>query len=100
MDDFKGKRYRHSEMPGVAWYIHSIEYEHREDECEGHPADWDTPLGRTVYCDGSCEEPVSSGMVYAVMVGDNVKHLVDPDDLIEISDDDYCSNCGQIGCGH
>ena len=34
-----------------------------------------------------------------VMVGDDYKHHVDMDDVHEIDDDDYCSGCGQIGCG-
>jgi hypothetical protein len=33
------------------------------------------------------------------MVGDDRVHVVDVDDLTEISDEDYCPGCGQIGCG-
>lgn len=36
--------------------------------------------------------------VQAVMVGDDRVHEIDVDDLTEISDDDYCPECGQIGC--
>lgn len=32
------------------------------------------------------------------MVGDDRVHLVDPDDLTKIEDDDYCHECGQVGC--
>lgn len=38
--------------------------------------------------------------VLAVMVGDDVRHHVDVDDLEPVEDDDYCGGCGQIGCGH
>lgn len=37
--------------------------------------------------------------VIAVMVGDDREHIVDVDDLTKIDDEDYCSGCGQIGCG-
>lgn len=40
----------------------------------------------------------SSGTVVAVMVGDDSEHEHDPDDLAEIRDEDYCAECGQIGC--
>lgn len=38
--------------------------------------------------------------VIVVMVGDDQKHLVDVDDLHELSQDEFCAGCGQIGCGH
>lgn len=33
-----------------------------------------------------------------VMVGDDRKFEVDPADITKIDDNDYCSECGQIGC--
>lgn len=44
-------------------------------------------------------EMVETGMVEVIMVGDDVVHFVDPEDLIEINDDEFCPECGQIGCG-
>lgn len=41
---------------------------------------------------------VPTGMVEAVMVGDDRVWVVDPDDLTAIQDDEYCSSCGQVGC--
>lgn len=41
-----------------------------------------------------------TGKVVAVIVGDDKKHSVDPDDLIELKRKDYCGECGQIGCQH
>ena len=38
--------------------------------------------------------------VIAVMVGDDREHIVDVSDLRKLDDEDYCSGCGQIGCGH
>jgi hypothetical protein len=46
------------------------------------------------------EERVDESHVVAVMVGDDKRHTVHVRDLTEISEDDYCSVCGQIGCHH
>lgn len=32
------------------------------------------------------------------MVGDDAEYVFDIDELIPLDDDDYCSECGQIGC--
>lgn len=40
-----------------------------------------------------------TGMVWMVMIGDDRRWLFDPEDVSEIDDEDYCSGCGQIGCG-
>lgn len=42
----------------------------------------------------------STGRIVVVMVGDDYRHLADPEDVEEIAEEDYCSSCGQIGCGH
>jgi hypothetical protein len=73
-------------MPGVAWYlvgyVTDVTYE------------WDD--------DNECEVEVeyNTSMVEAVMVGDNRKHEIDVDDLTKLDEDDYCHQCGQIGCTH
>lgn len=41
-----------------------------------------------------------TGRVIVVMIGDDAHHVVDPDDLVHLDEDDYCHECGQIGCGH
>ena len=41
-----------------------------------------------------------SGHVKAVMVGDDRVHYVDEEDCVVIDEGDYCSECGQIGCGN
>jgi hypothetical protein len=46
------------------------------------------------------EEVISENIVLAVMIGDDRVHEIDVDDLTPIKEDDYCSQCGQIGCGH
>jgi hypothetical protein len=41
---------------------------------------------------------VETGRMLVCMVGDDRTFAVDPEDIWEISDDDYCGGCGQIGC--
>lgn len=74
-------RYRVITAGGVAWYL--IGY-----VCE-------------TYCNGWGDSEVfeDRSRVRAVMVGDDRPHTFDRDELEPISDDDYCSSCGQIGCG-
>ena len=41
-----------------------------------------------------------TGRVLAVMIGDDFRHRVDPDDLTPLGRTEYCGECGQIGCFH
>lgn len=41
-----------------------------------------------------------TGRLVAVMVGDDHRFLVDPDDVSALAREDYCAECGQIGCRH
>lgn len=43
---------------------------------------------------------VRTGQVSVIMIGDDHVYHVDPEDLTPIDRADYCSECGQIGCGH
>ena len=66
--------------PKVAWWILGHQTEPDEDtECTGIE-------NRT-------------GWLVAMMVGDDAHHLVDEDDILPLADDEFCSGCGQIGCG-
>lgn len=38
--------------------------------------------------------------VLAVMVGDDKRWSVDPDDLTPLAEDAFCRECGQVGCQH
>lgn len=44
------------------------------------------------------EEVEDRTRVRAVMVGDDRVFIVDIEDLSPLEDDDYCPECGQIGC--
>jgi len=75
------KRYRVDGWPAVAVWIAGEETEASE---ETH---WD-----------GIEEP--TGRLLVVMVGDDYRHAVDPEELSVIEELDYCAECGQLGCTH
>jgi hypothetical protein len=39
-----------------------------------------------------------TGNVIGIMVGDDRKHSIDPDDLTPLDEEGFCHGCGQIGC--
>jgi hypothetical protein len=45
-------------------------------------------------------EPVRTGRVIVVMIGDDRHHTVDEDDVQPLAREDYCGECGQVGCTH
>lgn len=64
---------------GIAWRVIGAEIEPDED------TEW-TGYER------------ATGRVTAAMIGDDAVFAFDPADVSPISDLDYCSSCGQIGC--
>ena len=66
---------------GIAWGIWGWETEPDED------TEW-----------SGCEN--RTGMLLACMVGDDALHTVDPEDVTALDEDDYCQECGQVGCCH
>lgn len=93
-------RYAVKDQPGVAFWL------------KGWKQRWEPVM--TVFEDedgNDYEAPASDGdgewvpdepceTVIAVMVGDDREHEVWIGDLTPLDDDDYCSVCGQTGCGH
>lgn len=75
-------------------------------ECQGHEPDLDDPRqeqGETFYCDGSCEEGEwveYEDLARVRMVGDDQVHEVTTDECSPLDDDDFCADCGQLGCSH
>lgn len=81
MDEkFRDKNYQIGKCD-VAWYVLGWEIESDED------TEWTGIKTRT-------------GNIVAVMVGDDRHFSYEPDMLKEIPDEEFCSGCGQIGCGH
>jgi hypothetical protein len=56
----------------------------------------DTYPGVAFYREAKCEKHFHCGIY--VMVGDDRKHHIDLHDVTSLDDDEYCSECGQIGC--
>lgn len=89
-------RYTVKDWPGIAVRIDGYPqkwvpftfFDEDEDgneiELESHEGEW--------------SDDTESGQLIVVMVGDDRRHTVDASDLTPISDEDYCSECGQIGC--
>lgn len=41
-----------------------------------------------------------TGRLVCVMVGDDAHHLYDPEDIKTLPREEYCGECGQMGCTH
>lgn len=79
--DFDAK-YRVAGYGGVAFYL--LGYEKiRDEDYEWSGIEYDNEQN-----------------VRAVMVGDDRVFIVDVDDLTVLADNEYCRDCGQIGCTH
>ena len=86
---------------GVAWWVIGPEVEAKFS----YPSDpeWYDDEGEYFGPDGSHPEDweeVPTGRLTCVMVGDDREFHFDPEDLTKIDRDDFCGECGQIGCGH
>ncbi len=66
---------------GIAWHVLGFQTEPDED------TEWSG-------------EEVQTGQLVCMMVGDDNHWLFDPSDIKKLAREDYCSECGQIGCGH
>ncbi len=90
-------RYRIEGHGAIAWYVVGYATEWTEGEWvhdgEGDPDDEGS------YFYNEAEEYELTDQVRVVMVGDDREWIIGTDALVEIGEDDYCSCCGQIGCG-
>lgn len=59
---------------------------------DGEPSEVETGFGEWIDGDGS--------RLRLVMVGDDREFEADADECTLLSDDDFCADCGQLGCGH
>ena len=78
---FSADAYRVAGYNDIAWYVLGWETEPDQD------TEW------TGY-------EVRTGFVLCVMVGDDRHFAIDPDDLEPLEREEYCGECGQIGCCH
>lgn len=78
---FPADAYRVAGFGGVAFYVLGWETEPDEDTV------WSGYEQRT-------------GKVVCVMVGDDKRWSFDPEDVTALEREEYCGECGQIGCMH
>ena len=90
-------RYKVEGYSGIAWYTLGYATTTTEEswtyDGEGDPDD------EASYLYNEPEEIPDTDNAIMVMVGDDRKHTIPVEDLTPIADEDYCSCCGQIGCG-
>lgn len=72
-----------SQFRGIAMYVHDFAIKHDYDD-------------ESDYCEHSYYENIYE----CVMVGDDQGHNIHEDDLEFLSTNEFCIECGQIGCGH
>ncbi len=68
---------------------------YRVNGCAVRVYGWETEPDEDTEWSG-CEN--RTGRVIVVMIGDDQRFTVDPDDLTPLDRADYCAECGQIGC--
>jgi hypothetical protein len=78
-DGFAAPAYRMDGYHGIAWHVLGWEVEANEQ------TEW------TGFSD-------LTGNVVAVMVGDDRRFTFDPSMIHPLNREDYCGECGQIGC--
>jgi len=76
---FHADAYKVNGHKGIAWSVLGWELEPDED------TEWSGYYNRT-------------GNVLAIMIGDDRVFKFEPDELNAINEDQYCPECGQIGC--
>jgi hypothetical protein len=77
---------------GIAWYVLGWEMEPGKSEW------YDEDAGEWMFDEEP--EPVRTGRVVAVMIGDDRHFAFDKDDIEPLAREAYCGECGQIGCTH
>lgn len=86
-----GFRFAVDTYPGIAFYFRGPVTEW----VEVYEVETDDEDGVHYHTD---HEERETGMVYMIMVGDDYKHVIDPENVTITPD--YCRVCGQIGCTH
>ena len=94
--DFK-PAYKVAGHGGVAWRVTAFVTEDRQVETEYDPRI--DGIDEDPYIEVDYEEVIDESRVVAHMIGDDSDWTFDVTDLTPLADDEYCSSCGQVGCG-
>lgn len=95
MSDFDFESaYKVDGYDGVAWRAC------RHPETLWIPGWLELPDGQLVEDEEDGEFVENTDLVVCVMIGDNREFEFEIDELTKISDDEFCSSCGQLGCQH
>ena len=93
--------YRVEGWGGIACHLVGYAKTTREPEAELVCEDEDCEH-EEFYC-WSMPDPFEeddTSFVRAIMVGDDTVHLIDVEDLRPLAREEFCGECGQIGCTH
>lgn len=91
-------RYTVAGFAGIAFYFAGYAKTWTEGEWVFLGDDNDDPDDEANYVYDEPEQVEDRSRARMVMVGDDHVFEIDVDDLTQISEDDYCHECGQIGC--
>lgn len=112
-EHFDAEAYAVDGYRGIAWYVLGWELAPLStwmcQDCDA--AGYERPQGggaTTSKGDPDCEhlsiawdqDTERTGRVVAVMVGDDRRFVVDEEDVTPLAREDYCGECGQVGCTH
>ena len=89
-------RYEIAGYNGIAWRVTGYATEWTEESWE-YSGEGD-PEDEANYLYNEPEEIEDREHVRCIMVGDDRVFTFEIDELTAISDEDYCPECGQIGC--
>ena len=86
----------HPQFRGI--YLRVVDLDFEEFEYETDSGDVDDAGSPIMVYDTDIRP---SGQIIVRMVGDDRRHVVDPDDCTVVDEDatDICYRCGQTGCG-
>jgi len=87
-------RYRVEGWSGIAWHAWNYEIKQVPIECLV-----EDEFGNEFFCEsGDYEEEENKERVVCTMVGDDAKHTFEIELLTKLEEDEFCPECGQIGC--
>lgn len=92
--------YRVKGYGGVAWHLLGYQQRWRETEPELVCEDVEHDHDDLCYLLNEPEQVEDRDWVQAVMVGDDTIHQIEVEDLTVLPREDFCGECGQIGCTH